>query len=89
MRAEEVKKLADLARIKISPKEIKKFTKQLSDILDYVQKVQEYEFKCSKYNPQDKISKLRQDKVLSSKSEKIIQQFSDHQGRLLKVKKIL
>ncbi len=35
--ASEVKHIADLARIDLTPQEVKKFQKQLSDILDYIQ----------------------------------------------------
>jgi len=89
MKAEEVKKLSDLSRIKVSQKEIKEFTKQLSDILSYVNKVQEYEFVAQKYDSNDEVVKLREDIVHPQESEEIIKQFSDQSGKLLKVKKIL
>ena len=89
MKAEEVKKLSDLSRIKVSKQEIDEFTKQLSDILSYVNKVQEYDFVAKKYDLNDEVIKLRVDKVISKESEEIIKQFSDKSGKLLKVKKIL
>lgn len=89
MKVEEVKKLADLSRIKISQSEIKEFTKQLSDILSYVKKVQSYKFMAKKYDSQDKVPELREDLVVPEKPEEIIEQFNDHSGKLLKVKKIL
>ena len=94
MKAEEVKKIADLSRIKISQKEIKEFSGQLSDILSYVNKVQEYDFIAKKYDSLGEVSKLREDKVGRDAmhcvcTEEIIKQFSDRSGKLLKVKKIL
>lgn len=89
MKGAEVKKLADLSRIKLSQKKVKKFTEQLSDILGYVNKVQEYEFVAQKYDFQDKVPKLREDLVALEKTEEIIKQFSDQSGKLLKVKKVL
>ena len=89
MKAEEVKKLSDLSRIKVSKQEIKEFAEQLSAILGYVNKVQEYDFVAKKYDSDNKIVQLREDKVQSKESEEIIKQFSDKSGKLLKVKKIL
>jgi aspartyl/glutamyl-tRNA(Asn/Gln) amidotransferase C subunit len=89
MKAEEVKKLAELSRIKISQKEIKEFTEQLSSILDYVNKVQEYKFVSQKHDSLDEVPELREDLVAPEETEEIIKQFSDHSGKLLKVKKIL
>lgn len=89
MKAEEVKKLSDLSRIKVSKQEINEFTKQLSDILSYVNKVQEYKFITQKYESNDEIPKLREDKIISEEPEEIIKQFSDGNGKFLRVKKIL
>lgn len=89
MKSEEVQKLADLARIKISKKEIKEFSSQLGDILDYVNKVQNYEFIGKEEKFSEDITKLREDNVSGSEPEEIIKQFSDQRGNLLKVKKIL
>ena len=89
MKEEDIKKLSDLSRIEVSKEEINEFTKQLSDILSYVNKVQEYKFITQKYESNDKISELREDKVISEESEEIIKQFSDRSGKLLRVKKIL
>ena len=38
---DQVKKIARLCRIKLTPEEIDKFTSQLTSILDYVQKINE------------------------------------------------
>jgi aspartyl-tRNA(Asn)/glutamyl-tRNA(Gln) amidotransferase subunit C len=89
MKKEDVKKLAELSRIKVSQKDINEFTEQLSDILSYVNKVQEYKFVAKKYDSQDEIHDLREDKIISEESEELINQFSDRSGKLLKVKKIL
>jgi len=89
MKTEEVKKLADLSRIKVSKGEIKEFTKQLSDILSYVNKIQEYKFIAQEYKSDDKIAELREDQVIQNDGEDLIKQFSDQEGNLLKVKKIL
>jgi len=42
---EEVKKIADLARIELAPAEIERYRDQLSDILGYVNKLQEVDTK--------------------------------------------
>ncbi|MBC7074351.1 Asp-tRNA(Asn)/Glu-tRNA(Gln) amidotransferase subunit GatC [Candidatus Parcubacteria bacterium] len=39
----ELKKLASLSKLKIDPKEIEKFQKEISQILSYVQKLKEVE----------------------------------------------
>lgn len=41
MTREEVEKLATLARIELTPREVETFTKELSDIVTYVSAVQE------------------------------------------------
>ena len=51
---DQVKKIARLCRIKLTPEEIDKFTSQLTSILDYVQKINEVDtgkitFKKGKY----------------------------------------
>ena len=89
MKEKDVKKLSDLSRIKVSKKEINEFTKQLSDILNYVNKVQEYKFVAKKYKSDDEVVKLREDKIIQEDNEDLIKQFSDQDGKLLKVKKIL
>ncbi len=92
MNPEEVKKLAILSRIKVNSEEVGKFAKQLGDILDYVQKVQNYKITAKKHQVNDHIVKLRADKVVFRKpkeNEEIISQFSDRSANLLKVKKIL
>jgi aspartyl/glutamyl-tRNA(Asn/Gln) amidotransferase C subunit len=89
MKTEEVKKLVDLSRIKVSVKEIKEFTEQLSSVLAYVDKVRDYKFIGKRYDSNDKIARLREDEVQIKEPKEIIDQFSDREGRLLKVKKIL
>ena len=42
---EQVRHIAKLARIKLSDKEVKKFSKQLTDVLDYVNILQEVDTK--------------------------------------------
>ncbi|MBU0981087.1 Asp-tRNA(Asn)/Glu-tRNA(Gln) amidotransferase subunit GatC [Patescibacteria group bacterium] len=42
---EEVEKLAHLARMKLTPEEVSKYSEQLTDILDYVQMLSELDTK--------------------------------------------
>lgn len=46
---EEVKKVAGLAKIKLTPDEVKKFQKELSTILEYVEKINEVDTKGAEH----------------------------------------
>jgi len=89
VQGEDIQKLAKLSRINLGKKDITEFSKQLSSILGYVNKIQNYKFTADKLVEDNKISQLRVDKVEKFSEEKIIEQFSEQENNLLKVKKIL
>lgn len=82
----EVKYIADLASLKLSDDEVKKFSKQLSEILDYVEKLDEldtedivptaYTIPVKNVLRNDKIKKsLELEKVLKNAPESKDDQF--------------
>jgi len=94
---EQVKHIADLARISLSEEEVVKFQKELSSILDYVEKLKEVETKDIKTQTQafsqdlegKKSLLIREDKIDQADSktiEKIHNQMPQKEGRHLKVK---
>jgi len=89
VQGEDIQKLAKLSRINLEKKDIKEFSKQLSSILGYVNKIQNYKFIADKLVEDNRASQLRVDKVEKFSEEKIIEQFSEQENNLLKVKKIL
>lgn len=72
--SQEVKHIARLAGLILSSKEIKKFQKQLSEILDYVKILQKVETR--KIEPASQVTSLenvfRKDQVLNSLSQKAV-----------------
>ena len=89
---EEVKKLADLARINISDTEAENFGKQIEEILEYVgtiQKVVSGEEEGIDFGHVHNVLREDQAKDSGKYREEIIAEFPDKQGDLLKVKKIL
>jgi aspartyl-tRNA(Asn)/glutamyl-tRNA(Gln) amidotransferase subunit C len=83
---DEVKYIADLASLKLSEEEVDKFSKQLSDILDYVEKLDEldtedivptaYTIPVKNILREDKVEEsLDLEKVLQNAPEKINNQF--------------
>lgn len=68
----EVEHIAKLANLRLSPSEIKAFTKQLSEVLDYVEKLREVN--TSNTEPTSQVTGLvnvfREDKVKLSLTQK-------------------
>ncbi len=87
---DDIKKLADLARIEIGENEAEKLAKEAEAILGYVSEVEEVDGDDTVKNSQN-INVMRNDEVLEpfSTAEEIIEQFPEKEGRLLKVPKIL
>lgn len=93
----EIKHIAQLARIKLTEKEEEKFKKELSPILDYVNKLKEID--TTKVEPLYqttgiinalRIDKYRKDFKMSEElNEKLIGQAPHRQDRFVKVKSIL
>jgi len=83
---DEVRYIADLASLKLSEEEVEKFSKQLSDILDYVEKLDEldtedivptaYTIPVKNVMREDKVEEsLELDKVLQNAPEQKDNQF--------------
>jgi len=92
---EEVQHIAKLARLGLTEEEIKKFQKELSPILDYIEKLKEVDI--SGVEPTSHSVRveniMREDKVrLKDKSadeEKLLELMPEKKERHLKVKSIL
>jgi len=89
---DEVKYIADLASLKLSEEEVEKFSKQLSDILDYVEKLDELdteEIVPTAYTIPVK-NVLREDKVEESlELEKVLQNAPEKRDNQFRVPKIM
>lgn len=90
---EEVRKIAELARLGLKESEVDKFQKELSAILDYAEKLKEIKIEgiepTSHSIPIKNV--MREDKSEKSKSEtrkKMIEQAPESQKEYLKVKSI-
>lgn len=90
--AEDVRKLAALARIRIEPKELEKFTKEFDAILAYVGQLEKLDL------PEDTSEKPALRNVLRDDgdphapgvyTEKLTEQFPDREGNALSVKQII
>ncbi len=87
----QIEYIGELSRIKIEPKEIDELQKDLSGILDYVNKLQEVDTK--KVELMNKLNHLknvtRSDETRDSKDKKdIIENFPEKSDNFLKVKPI-
>ncbi len=89
---EEVRYIADLASLKLSKKEVEMFSKQLSDIVDYVEKLDELDTKDivpTAYTIPVK-NVFREDKVKGSLSlEKVLKNAPEKQADQFRVPKII
>ena len=91
----EVQHIAKLARLKLAPKEIDKFRKDLANVLDYFEKLEEVE--VSSVKPTSHIfgagNVMRENEVRSTKRsevrKKIMGLAPETKNGYLKVKKIL
>lgn len=95
--SKEVEHIANLARIKLTEKEKGKFRKELSSILDYVNKLKELDTEKVEplYQTTGIVNALREDKhredfvVDENLNEKLIGQAPHTQNRFVKVKSVL
>ena len=90
LKKEEVEKIAYLARLELSAEEKKKFQKELSSILDYVEQLKEVD--TSAVSPTYQVNSLRdiwrEDEIFSCDEgarKEIINNFPDKEDALLKV----
>ncbi len=89
---EEVKHIAKLARLGLSEKEIEKMGKELSQILDYVNLLDELDVSETEsvFEPNSLNNIMREDKTgKGGDPKKIIEQFPEKKGDFAKVKEIL
>ena len=94
----EVKHIAKLARLGLAEKEIKKFQKDLSSILDYFDSLEEIDvskvqptFHSAEHFFERRLGIMRKDEVKSSLAEtvnKLIEAFPQKEEKHLKVKNI-
>ena|SRR3989344_4360072 len=93
----EVKHIAELARIKISSKEEKSLKKDLSSILEYINKLNEVDVTGVEplYQTTELVNSFRSDeprgefKMDENLNEKLIGQAPHKEGRFVKVKSVL
>jgi len=99
IKKEQVWHIAHLARLGLSEKEIERFQKELSSILDYVELLKEIDVSKVKptFHPTEDFLKkekrvMRKDKAISQpekKTNKLIELAPEKKGRYIKVKTIL
>lgn len=89
--SEEIKKLAELARIEIGETEMEKLTKDVDAILGYVGQIKDATGNVSKNVPL--LSNVMREDVVTNKegeyTEKLLHNAPKREGAYLKVKKIL
>jgi len=88
----EIEKIAELARIELTDAEIKKLTGELSQILDYFDKLKELDTSGVDLGlaESENTNTTREDKpVKSSKQDKILKNAPAREGRYFKVKSVL
>jgi len=88
---EEIRKLAELSRITSTDDEVKKFTTQFDDILNFLDQISEVEIDENDIKRDFKnLNTFREDEILESKNkEEIFGEFPEKEDKYLKVKKIL
>lgn len=91
---EEVKHIAQLARIELTQEEIEQFSQQLSDVLGYIEQLQEVDTNNVKPISQvtGQVNVFREDAVIDSSDEtkKIMSEnYPDKQDGYIRVKQIL
>ncbi len=89
---EEIKHLADLSQLDLSDDEIEKFAKQLSDILQYLDKVKSVTLQGEVKRNFKNMNRFREDDEMFESGEHkdaILDAMSELEKGMLKVKKIL
>ncbi|MFH1582501.1 MAG: Asp-tRNA(Asn)/Glu-tRNA(Gln) amidotransferase subunit GatC [bacterium] len=89
---EEVKHIAKLARLGISDKEITKYQKDLSSVLDYIEKLERVNVSGVEptSHPFSSENVVREDEVLNKKDNgKLVDMAPDKKDNYVKVKSIL
>jgi aspartyl/glutamyl-tRNA(Asn/Gln) amidotransferase C subunit len=92
---EKVEHIARLARISLSLKEKEKYQKELSSILDFIEKLKKVDVSKTEpgFHPLFIENKMREDKVkdkkMNIKSQKLINSAPLKEDRFIKVKRVL
>ena len=90
--AADVKKLAALARISISEKDLGRFTKEFDEILAYVSQLEKLNVKKDAKRVPPLHNVMREDgepRAPGAYTEKLVAQFPEKEGNALKVKQII
>lgn len=90
--AEEVKKLAALARISVAEGELERFTKEFDAILAYVSQLDQLDLPRDLQDAKALRNVMREDGAPHAKgewTERLAAQFPDREGDYLKVKQII
>ncbi len=89
---EEVKHIAQLARIGVSEREVEKFSQDLSSVLDWVEELKEVDIRKAKEisSVSERKNALREDEPRKfSEADKLIDLFPEKEERYAKVKSVL
>lgn len=89
---EKVKHIAKLARIELSEQDKEKYSKELTTILNFVEKLNEVETKDIEptYQVSRVVNSFRNDEAIkSNKQEKLIKAAPENDGKYVKVKSVL
>lgn len=95
MTLDEIKKLADMARVDMSQEELQGLAGSFDSILSYVSQIKEVSGDLNTERVQDELipfNVMREDKITNERgsySQKIIDEFPDKDNNYLKVKQIL
>ncbi|MCX7779057.1 MAG: Asp-tRNA(Asn)/Glu-tRNA(Gln) amidotransferase subunit GatC [Patescibacteria group bacterium] len=84
----QVEHIAYLARLKLNEKEKKKFSKELSQILDFIEKLKEAETSQIEPFSSDLKNVFRKDEIKGQKSEDLLEQVPEKEGNFIKTKPI-
>jgi aspartyl-tRNA(Asn)/glutamyl-tRNA(Gln) amidotransferase subunit C len=88
---EDIKNLADLSRIQLSPEEMESMTREIDSILGYVGQIQDVGGTDEREVPAHR-NIMREDRVINESgeyTEKLLDNAPGREGNYLKVKKIL
>jgi len=82
--------IAKLARLGLSSSEIKKFQKELSSILNYINLLEEVDVSNidPTYHPFERGTNIRKDEAISQESDKLIDLAPSKKKRYIKVKSV-
>ncbi|HIP21526.1 MAG TPA: Asp-tRNA(Asn)/Glu-tRNA(Gln) amidotransferase subunit GatC [Candidatus Pacebacteria bacterium] len=87
---EEVKRFAELSRIKISDEEAIKYSRDFDDIIPFISQISEMEVLENVVRDFKNVNTLREDEIIETNNQKeIISEMPDTKDNYLKVKKIL